>query len=100
MIRTFVTKFDQKSKQEEMKVREEVEDEINDDLLPVQTNVQKVEPPVHEDEVKTVPNKQATAAPQREGNPPAEDEESEESEWDSEVCTGIVGNQDLCVQEL
>ncbi|XP_056001155.1 ankyrin repeat domain-containing protein 26-like isoform X13 [Ostrea edulis] len=78
---------EQKSKQEEMKVMEDVEDDINDDQLPVQTDIQKMEPPiptVEEKEVKPVLGNQASSAPQRQEKPTAE-EEDEDSEWDSEI---------------
>ena len=86
MIKT-CSKFNQKSKQEETRVAEEVEDEEHDDQLPVQTDdVQKVEPPVltvEKKEVKAVPDNQGSTNPQRQGNPVTE-EDDEDSEWDSE----------------
>uniref|UniRef100_K1QP98 Ankyrin repeat domain-containing protein 26 n=1 Tax=Magallana gigas TaxID=29159 RepID=K1QP98_MAGGI len=72
---------EQKSKQQETKVEEE--DEDDDDLLPVNTTVQKVEPPVQEVEQDHVQEK--TTQPKKPQQTALEHEEDDEdSEWDSE----------------
>lgn len=85
----FLVYLDQKSKQHETKVEEE--DEDDDDLLPVNTTVQKVEPPVQEVEQDHVQEK--TTQPKKPQQTALEHEEDDEdSEWDSEVqsFTGII----------
>lgn len=89
LLYNFWVYLDQKSKQQETKVEEE--DEDDDDLLPVNTTVQKVEPPVQEVEQDHVQEK--TTQPKKPQQTALEHEEDEEdSEWDSEVqsFTGII----------
>ncbi|XP_062588372.1 ankyrin repeat domain-containing protein 26-like isoform X16 [Saccostrea cucullata] len=78
-----------KSKQEESKVNEEIEDEAEDHHLSVENEVQKMEPPVQDrkkeeiiEPVHSLDN-QAAAVPKKQEALLSE-EEDEDSDWDSE----------------